>query len=98
LRNAIQSQRCSLKKSREEEEGQRERERETDASSRWYLEGMLLLPTSPLDSTPLRRGTGRGCGYFEESDPKQEVFPEKEQRGRRQQRPTLTLTLPPPNL
>ncbi len=53
------------------------------AASRWHLQDMKLLPKSPLDSSPLRRGTGRGRGYFEESDPKQEFFSEIEQRGRR---------------
>jgi hypothetical protein len=49
---------------------------------------MKLLPKSPLDSSPLGRGTGGGgggeyIGYFEKSDPKSELFSEKEQRGRR---------------
>ncbi len=48
----IQSQSYSLKKSREEEEG--ENRGESDASSRWHhLQGMKLLPKSPLDSSPL---------------------------------------------
>jgi hypothetical protein len=57
------------------------------ADSRWHLQDMKLLPKSPLCSSPLGRGTGRGTGrgrgYFEESDPKQDLFSEKEQRGRR---------------
>ena len=44
---------------------------------------MKLLPKSSLDSSFLGRGTERGRGYFEESDPKQELFSEREQRGRR---------------
>ncbi len=40
---------------------------------------MKSRPKSPLDSSPLERGAGRGHGYFEETDPKQELFSEKEQ-------------------
>ena len=53
------------------------------AASGWHLQGMKLLSKSPLDSSPLGRGTGRGRGYFEESAPKQELFSEKDQRERR---------------
>ncbi len=44
---------------------------------------MKLLPKSPLDSSPLGRGTEREHGYFEDSDPKPELFSENEQRGSR---------------
>jgi hypothetical protein len=45
--------------------------REIKAVCRWNLQGIKLLPKSPLDSSPLGRGTGRGRCYFEESgDPK----------------------------
>ena len=55
------------------------------AASRWHhLQDMKLLPKSPLDSSPLGRGIRRGRGYFEESDPKPELFSEKEQRGKRE--------------
>jgi hypothetical protein len=40
---------------------------------------MELLPKTPLHSSPLGRGKGRGHSYFEESGPKQEVFSEKEE-------------------
>jgi hypothetical protein len=56
------------------------------ANRRWYLQGMKLLPKSPLDSSPLGRGTGRGRGYFKKSDRKQELFSEKEQRERREKK------------
>ncbi len=52
-------------------------------ASRSHLQGMELLSTSPLDSSPLGKGTGRRRSYFEERDPKQELFSEREQRGRR---------------
>jgi hypothetical protein len=42
---------------------------------------MHLLPKSPLDSSPLRRGTGRGRSYFEESDPKKSREEEEEEEG-----------------
>ncbi len=42
---------------------------------------MKLLPKSPLDSTPLGRGTGRGRSYFEESDPKSELLSERKLGG-----------------
>jgi hypothetical protein len=57
---------------------------------------MKLLPKSPLDSSSLETKTGRGCGYFEESGPKQVLFTEKEQRGRKErerERAILTLTI-----
>jgi hypothetical protein len=47
---------------------------------------MKLLPKSPLDSSPLERGTGRGHSYFEASDPKQDLFAEKEQRERKRRK------------
>jgi hypothetical protein len=56
------------------------------AESRWHLQGIKLLPKSPLDSTPLERGTGRGRGYLEESDPKQEFFSEKRAERKRGER------------
>jgi hypothetical protein len=39
---------------------------------------MKLLPKSPLDSSPLGRGTERVRNYFEEYDPKLKFFSEKE--------------------
>ena len=48
--------------------------RDVKADSRWHLQGMELIPKSPLDSSPLKRGMGRGRRYFEESGPKQEMF------------------------
>jgi hypothetical protein len=61
-------------KSAERKKREREREREPDASSQWHLQGMKLLPKSPLDSSHLGRGTGRGRGWFQESDPKPKLF------------------------
>jgi hypothetical protein len=43
---------------------------------RWHLQGMKLLPKSPLDSNLLERVTGRERNYFEESGPTQELFSE----------------------
>jgi hypothetical protein len=61
------------------------------ATSRWHLQGMKLLPKSPLDSSPLGRGTGRVHSYYEESDQKQELLPESEQRGRRERESPMHL-------
>ncbi len=54
--------------------------REIKAASRWDLQGMKLLPKSPLDSSPLGRGTGRGSTYFEESPIRSQSCALKESR------------------
>ena len=47
---------------------------------------MKLLPKSPLDISPLRRGTGRGRCYFAVSDQNTKLFCEKEKREEERQR------------
>ncbi len=42
---------------RHEKEVWAKQERVIKATSRWHLQGMTLLPKSPLDSSPLGRGT-----------------------------------------
>ncbi len=60
-------------KKRHEKELRTKQGRAIKAASRWHLQSMKLLQKSPLDSSLL----GRGTGYFEETDAKQELFSEK---------------------
>ncbi len=66
-------------KTRHEKELRTKQGRGINAACRSHLQSMKLLQKSPLDSSPL----GKGTGYFEEIDAKQEFFSEKEQRGPR---------------
>ncbi len=69
-----------MEKVEEEKRGKKKQGRNIKAASRWHLQGMKLLPKSPLDSTPLDRETGDGRGYFEESDLKQEFSLKKREK------------------
>ncbi len=59
------------------------RELEDGHPTRWHLQDMKSRPKSPLDSSPLERGAGRGGGCLEGSASKPELFLLREPTRRR---------------